>query len=212
MTSMIAAGLAAAAALPVVPAFAQTRPLTCGELTAQQTEGPFSKTNTPRRSSWWAAIQGPEADRDGQVLSARCHRSRTRCSISGRGRGRRVRQPRLSLSRPPVHRRSRELSPANHRSGGIPRAHAAYPRQGAGSGNARADHPALLRDEPGNRATASTAQTSDAHARKGAGKGMSTSSRGLEPEAQVHFPATIGQLPSFSAGTPAPPDARPILK
>ncbi len=46
--------LAAAAALPVVPAFAQTRPLTCGELTAQQTEGPFFKTVT------------------GQVLSARC--------------------------------------------------------------------------------------------------------------------------------------------
>jgi hypothetical protein len=44
--------LAAAAALPVVPAFAQTRPLTCGVLTAQQTEGPFFKIKTPLRASF----------------------------------------------------------------------------------------------------------------------------------------------------------------
>src|SRR5262249_3851703 len=43
--------LAAAALLPVSPAFAQSRPLTCGELTAAQTEGPFFKTNTPLRAS-----------------------------------------------------------------------------------------------------------------------------------------------------------------
>src|SRR6266853_1487363 len=65
--------LAAAAALPVVPAFAQTRPLTCGDLTSSQTEGPFFKTNTPRRVS----LVEPQSKAarlvvTGQVLSAQC--------------------------------------------------------------------------------------------------------------------------------------------
>ena len=65
--------LAAAAALPVVPALAQTRPLTCGELTAQQTEGPFFKTNTPRRVSLVERqSKAPRLLLTGQVLSAQC--------------------------------------------------------------------------------------------------------------------------------------------
>jgi protocatechuate 3,4-dioxygenase beta subunit len=40
------------AGLSVSPALlAQTRPLTCGELTPRQTEGPFFRTDTPRRTS-----------------------------------------------------------------------------------------------------------------------------------------------------------------
>jgi protocatechuate 3,4-dioxygenase beta subunit len=74
MTSLIRRRLlAAAAALPVVPAFAQSRPLTCGELTAAQTEGPFFKTNTPLRAS--LLEPGSKAPRfivTGQVLSAQC--------------------------------------------------------------------------------------------------------------------------------------------
>ncbi len=65
--------LAAALALRALPAFAQTRTLTCGELTAAQTEGPFFKTNTPLRVS---LVEGPvKAPRlvvTGQVLSSRC--------------------------------------------------------------------------------------------------------------------------------------------
>ena len=65
--------LAAAAALPVVPAFAQTRPLTCGALTSAQTEGPFFKTNTPLRVSLVEAqSKAPRLIVTGQVLSARC--------------------------------------------------------------------------------------------------------------------------------------------
>src|SRR5206468_12832488 len=65
--------LAAAAALPVVPAFAQTRPLTCGELTARQTEGPFFKTSTPLRVSLLEPrCKAPRLIVTGQVLSARC--------------------------------------------------------------------------------------------------------------------------------------------
>ena len=65
--------LAAAAALPVLPAFAQTRALTCGELTAAQTEGPFFKTNTPRRVSLIeGSSRAPRLVVTGQVLSARC--------------------------------------------------------------------------------------------------------------------------------------------
>src|SRR3979490_580157 len=65
--------LAAAAALPVVPAFAQTRPLTCGELTSSQTQGPFFKTNTPRRVSLVEAqSKAPKLIVTGQVLSAQC--------------------------------------------------------------------------------------------------------------------------------------------
>jgi len=74
MTSLTRRRLLAAAALfPVVPAFAQTRSLTCGELTAAQTEGPFFKTNTPLRAS--LVETGSKAPRlvvTGQVLSAQC--------------------------------------------------------------------------------------------------------------------------------------------
>jgi len=65
--------LAAAALLPVAPAFAQSRPLTCGALTGAQTEGPFFKTSTPLRVS--LIEPGSKALRlvvAGQVLSARC--------------------------------------------------------------------------------------------------------------------------------------------
>jgi protocatechuate 3,4-dioxygenase beta subunit len=65
--------LVAAAALPVVPAFAQTRSLTCGELTARQTEGPFFKTNTPLRVSLLEPqSKAPRLIVTGQVLSAQC--------------------------------------------------------------------------------------------------------------------------------------------
>ena len=65
--------LAAAAALPMVRAFAQTRPLTCGALTSSQTEGPFFKTNTPLRVSLVEAqSKAPRLIVTGQVLSARC--------------------------------------------------------------------------------------------------------------------------------------------
>jgi protocatechuate 3,4-dioxygenase beta subunit len=65
--------LAAGAMLPVIPAFAQSRPLTCGALTDAQTAGPFFKTNTPLRAS--LIEPGSKAPRlvvTGQVLSARC--------------------------------------------------------------------------------------------------------------------------------------------
>ena len=65
--------LAAAAALPVVPAFAQTRALTCGEFTVQQTEGPFFKTDTPLRVSLVEPqSKAPRLIVTGQVLSAQC--------------------------------------------------------------------------------------------------------------------------------------------
>jgi protocatechuate 3,4-dioxygenase beta subunit len=65
--------LAAAAALPVLPALAQTRPLTCGEITAAQTEGPFFKTGTPLRASLVeAGSKAPRLVVTGQVLSAQC--------------------------------------------------------------------------------------------------------------------------------------------
>jgi len=65
--------LAVAAALPMVRAFAQTRPLTCGALTSSQTEGPFFKTNTPLRVSLVEAqSKAPRLIVTGQVLSARC--------------------------------------------------------------------------------------------------------------------------------------------
>ncbi len=65
--------LATAALFPVFPVFAQTRPLTCGELTAAQTEGPFFKTNTPLRASLVeAGSKAPRLIVTGQVLSAQC--------------------------------------------------------------------------------------------------------------------------------------------
>jgi protocatechuate 3,4-dioxygenase beta subunit len=65
--------LAAAALLPVAPAFAQSRPLTCGALTGAQTEGPFFKTSTPLRVS--LIEPGSKAPRlvvAGRVLSSSC--------------------------------------------------------------------------------------------------------------------------------------------
>src|SRR5712671_7278090 len=65
--------LAATAALPVVPSFAQTRALTCGEQTARQTEGPFFKTDTPLRVSLVEPqSKAPRLIVTGQVLSAQC--------------------------------------------------------------------------------------------------------------------------------------------
>jgi len=65
--------LAAAIALPTMPAFAQTRAHTCGELTAAQTEGPFFKTNTPDRMLLVEAqSKAPRLVLTGQVLSSRC--------------------------------------------------------------------------------------------------------------------------------------------
>ena len=74
MTSLIRRRLlAAAAAFPMVPAFAQTRAPTCGEVTAPQTEGPFFKTNTPRRVSLVEPqSKAPRFLVTEQVLSARC--------------------------------------------------------------------------------------------------------------------------------------------
>ena len=65
--------LAAAAALPVLPAFAQPRPLTCGGLTEAQTEGPFFKTRTPLRASLFEPdAKTPRLVVTGQVLSVQC--------------------------------------------------------------------------------------------------------------------------------------------
>ena len=74
MTSLIRRRLlAAAAALPVLPVFAQTRPLTCGELTARQTEGPFFRTDTPLRTSFVEPqSKAPRLIVTGQVLSSKC--------------------------------------------------------------------------------------------------------------------------------------------
>jgi len=65
--------LAAAAFLPVAQVFAQTRTLTCGDLTSAQTEGPFFKTKTPLRASLVeAGSKAPRLIVTGQVLSAQC--------------------------------------------------------------------------------------------------------------------------------------------
>src|SRR5262249_40106142 len=65
--------LAAAALFPIAPAFAQSRPLTCGGLTSPQTEGPFFKTDTPLRVSLVeAGSKAPRLLVAGRVLSARC--------------------------------------------------------------------------------------------------------------------------------------------
>jgi protocatechuate 3,4-dioxygenase beta subunit len=65
--------LVAVAALPALPAFAQSRSLTCGELTEAQTEGPFFKTNTPLRVSFVeASSKAARLTVTGQVLSAAC--------------------------------------------------------------------------------------------------------------------------------------------
>jgi len=65
--------LAATAALPVVSAYGQSRPLTCGERTASQTEGPFFKPKSPQRLS--LIEQDSKAQTlivSGVVLSAQC--------------------------------------------------------------------------------------------------------------------------------------------
>jgi protocatechuate 3,4-dioxygenase beta subunit len=66
--------LSAAVLLPLAgSAIGQTRPLTCGELTARQTEGPFFKTDSPKRIS--LVEPGSKATRlvlTGTVLSAQC--------------------------------------------------------------------------------------------------------------------------------------------
>jgi protocatechuate 3,4-dioxygenase beta subunit len=66
--------IAAAVFWPVAPAaFGQTRPLTCGQVTPKQTEGPFFKTNTPQRIT--LTEPGSKALKlmvSGQVLSRDC--------------------------------------------------------------------------------------------------------------------------------------------
>jgi protocatechuate 3,4-dioxygenase beta subunit len=66
--------LAVALALPVTGrALAQARPLTCGELTPQQTEGPFFTPRSPRRGSLVEpGTRGDHLVLEGQVLSRDC--------------------------------------------------------------------------------------------------------------------------------------------
>ena len=59
-------------------------------------------------------------------------------------RPRPLRQQRLPLSRPSVHRRGRRVPVRDHPPRPLHRPDAAFPRQGAGRADARADHPALL--------------------------------------------------------------------
>ena len=62
--------LGAALALPFASsAFAQ---LTCGQLTARQTEGPFFKTNTPQRTSLLEKGDKNVLVISGRVVSAQC--------------------------------------------------------------------------------------------------------------------------------------------
>jgi protocatechuate 3,4-dioxygenase beta subunit len=64
--------IAAAALWPVASAaFGQTRPLTCGQVTPRQTEGPFFKPQSPQRMS---LMDGKAATLivTGQVLSRDC--------------------------------------------------------------------------------------------------------------------------------------------
>jgi len=66
--------ITAAVLWPVAPAaWAQSKPLTCGQVTPRQTEGPFFKTNTPQRIT--LIEPGSKAPRlvvSGQVLSRDC--------------------------------------------------------------------------------------------------------------------------------------------
>jgi protocatechuate 3,4-dioxygenase beta subunit len=66
--------LVAAVALPVVESvFGQSKPLTCGELTPRQTEGPFFKTDSPKRTSLLERDPGKEkVVLTGVVMSAQC--------------------------------------------------------------------------------------------------------------------------------------------
>ena len=54
-------------------ASAQTKPLTCGQVTPRQTEGPFFKTNTPQRITLiQPGTKAPGLVVTGQVLSRDC--------------------------------------------------------------------------------------------------------------------------------------------
>jgi protocatechuate 3,4-dioxygenase beta subunit len=64
--------IAAAALWPIAPAASgQTKPLTCGVITPRQTEGPFFKPQSPKRTS---LVDGKAATLivTGQVLSTDC--------------------------------------------------------------------------------------------------------------------------------------------
>ena len=65
--------VAAAILWPLAPAaFAQTRPLTCGQVTPRQTEGPFFKTDTPQRTSLLEKGDKNVLVVSGLVVSAQC--------------------------------------------------------------------------------------------------------------------------------------------
>jgi protocatechuate 3,4-dioxygenase beta subunit len=66
--------IAAAALWPLAPAaFGQNKPLTCGQVTPRQTEGPFFKTNTPQRITLIElGSKAPRLVVTGQVLSRDC--------------------------------------------------------------------------------------------------------------------------------------------
>jgi len=66
--------IAAAALWPIAPvAFAQSKPLTCGQVTPRQTEGPFFKTSTPQRITLIEpASKAPKLFVAGQVLARDC--------------------------------------------------------------------------------------------------------------------------------------------
>ena len=66
--------LAAGVAFPVAgKLFAQSKPLTCGEATPRQTEGPFFKTESPKRSSLLEKASGKDrVTVAGIVMSAQC--------------------------------------------------------------------------------------------------------------------------------------------
>jgi protocatechuate 3,4-dioxygenase beta subunit len=65
--------LGAAAALPVVSAYGQSRSPTCGELTSRQTEGPFFKPQSPKRISLAENnFKGEKLFVTGVVLSLQC--------------------------------------------------------------------------------------------------------------------------------------------
>ena len=66
--SLILGGLAAPFATTAYP-----QPLTCGQLTERQTEGPYFKTNSPERSSLLEkGASAPTLVLSGMVLSAQC--------------------------------------------------------------------------------------------------------------------------------------------
>ena len=66
--------LIAAAALPLSErVLAQEKPLTCGQSTPRQTEGPFFKTDSPKRTSLLEKDSGKErVVVTGMVMSAQC--------------------------------------------------------------------------------------------------------------------------------------------